>query len=161
MAAVVAVQTPEASTGAARRRRTGLQLTRFVAEVSAQVFEAAIDPDRLAAEESEHTPIFHALARRAGDPVEHFRRDPLGAPLPATTPAPPMTRMLLHSVPTDRPEHRRAAGHSRPSHADPAAHRAEEPTGARRDPAAESDAESATGRGGRHRALRSVGSPSY
>jgi hypothetical protein len=129
------------------------------------VFDAAVDPDRLAAEESEHTPIFYALARLAGDPIEHFRRDPLGAPLPTTTPAPPMTRMLLHSVPTDRPEHRRAAGHSRPSRADPAAHRAEEPTGTRqaglRDPASESAAESETGRGGRHRALRSVDSSSY
>jgi len=135
-----------------------VQLTRFVAEVSAQVYEPAIDPDRLAAEESEFTPIFHALARHGGDPVEHFRRDPLGAPLPATAPAaPPMARMLLHSVPTDRPQHRRAAALSRPSHPDPAGHRAEEPGGARQ---AGHDAESGGG-GGRHRALRSVGSASY
>jgi hypothetical protein len=139
-----------------------MQLTRFVAEVNAQVYETAIDPDRIAAEESEFTPIFHALARYAGDPVEHFRQDPLGAPLPAAAPAaPPMTRMLLHSVPTDRPEHRRAAAHSRPGHADPGGHRPEEPggvAGARKAPHA---AESPAGRGGRHRALRSVGSASY
>lgn len=121
------------------------------------MFEAAIDPDRLAAEESEFTPIFHALARRAGDPVEHFRRDPLSAPLPAATPAPPVTRMLLHSVPTDRPQHRRAAAHSRPGHAD-ATDSADSTDSANWTDSAD---DTAGGRGGRHRALRSIESSSY
>jgi hypothetical protein len=129
-------------------------LNEIVVEVGAQVYEPAIDTDRLGNDECESTPIFHALARRAGDPVEHFRRDPLRAPLPSTGPSgPAMTRMLLHAVqPTERG---RSAGHARSSRTDAAGHRAEEAVPAT---AAGTELREATGgRGGRHRALRSVG----
>ena len=135
----------------------GAQLNEIVVEVSAQVYEPSIDMDRLGNDECESTPIFHALARRAGDPVEHFRRDPLRAPLPSTGPAAPaMTRMLLHAVPPT--ERGRAAGHARSSRTDATAHRSEEavPTAAAH-PEPRGIAEVASGRGGRHRALRSIG----
>jgi hypothetical protein len=84
-------------------------------KVSAQVYEPETNPEiaplpdheRLAVDDSESTPIFHALVHGSTDPLEHFRRDPLRAPLPAPAmqPGPPvMTRMLLHSVPTGRGE---------------------------------------------------------
>jgi hypothetical protein len=129
----------------------GVQLNEIVVEVSAQVYEPAIDidTDRLGGDERESTPIFHALARHAGDPVEHFRRDPLRAPLPSTGPAAPaMTRMLLHAVPAERG---RPAGHA-------SSHRAEDATPAPAGrPEPKGVGEATTGRGGRHRALRSVG----
>lgn len=82
-----------------------LHLTRLRRKVSAQVYEPVIDPNSLNPEDSELTPIFHALATHAADPVEHFHRDPLDAPLPASVPAQPaMARMLLRSVPTMRPD---------------------------------------------------------
>lgn len=69
------------------------------------MYEPVIDPSSLNPEDSELTPIFHALATDSADPVEHFRRDPLDAPLPASVPAQPaMARMLLRSVPTMRPD---------------------------------------------------------
>jgi hypothetical protein len=75
---------------------------------------APLDIDRLSDDESENTPIFHALVRRSTDPVEHFRRDPLRAPLPTVHSAPPaMTRMLLHSVPTGH-AHSTPGRHARP-----------------------------------------------
>jgi hypothetical protein len=49
--------------------------------------------------DTELTPIFRALAERAADPVERFRRDPLAAPLPSfLSPAAPAPKMVLHAV---------------------------------------------------------------
>jgi hypothetical protein len=61
---------------------------------------AQLDSNRFNDDASENTPIFHALVRRSTDPVEHFHRDPLRAPLPVAHSTPPLPRMLLHSVPT-------------------------------------------------------------
>ncbi|HEY2096108.1 MAG TPA: hypothetical protein VGH72_06585, partial [Pseudonocardia sp.] len=70
--------------------------------------------------------------------------------------APAMTRMLLHAVPPT--ERGRAAGHARSSRTDATAHRSKEadPTAAAH-PESGGIAEVASGRGGRHRALRSIG----
>ncbi|HEV7788901.1 MAG TPA: hypothetical protein VGP05_07810 [Pseudonocardia sp.] len=67
-----------------------------------------------------------------------------------------MTRMLLHAVPPT--ERGRVAGHARSSRTDATAHRAEEaaPTEAAH-PEPRGDTEATGGRGGRHRALRSIG----
>jgi hypothetical protein len=108
--------------------------TRSWRKVSTQVYEpetipeiAPLDIDRFSDDESENTPIFHALVRRSPDPVEHFHRDPLRAPLPTVHSTPPaMTRMLLHSVPTGH-------AHSTPGrHAHPVSGGAGEQPGAGR-----------------------------
>jgi hypothetical protein len=69
--------------------------------------------------EVELTPIFHALSRRAADPLELFRRDPLAAPLPVShEPAPAGNRMMLRAVPAVRrpgPAHRAPAPAALPS----------------------------------------------
>jgi len=119
-----------------------------------QVYEQAVEAERLPTEESELTPIFHALARRVSDPVEHFRRDPLGAPLPVTAPsAPAKTRMLLQAVPTGRLDTTGAGladhGLSMPESPEPATRAA-----VHRGP--HQPRPSRDGQGGRHRALRSV-----
>jgi hypothetical protein len=121
------------------------------------VYEPVIDRNiadnsRDAGRESELTPIFHALSRRATDPVECFRRDPLRAPLPAgaALPAQPpaMSRMLLSAVPANQGA-RQAARHRVAAHRDRAV-----PTDP---PAGTQCAQEAHGhRGGRHRALRAV-----
>lgn len=69
------------------------------------MYEPAINPDTLDSQDSELTPIFHALVTRAADPAEHFQRDPLGAPIPVTPASPlAMARMLLSAVPVARLE---------------------------------------------------------
>jgi hypothetical protein len=58
------------------------------------VFQMAADVHQ-PSDETELTPIFHALARRAADPVTQFHRDPLAAPLPSTE----QDRAALRAVP--------------------------------------------------------------
>jgi len=114
--------------------------------------------DRLASEESENTPIFHSLARRSNDPAEHFRRDPLRAPLPSSAPAlPARNRMLLHAVPNGHADPAGAAG--KWGRADSAADPTQElapPVEPREPRTTRESRQSQDGRGGRHRALRSV-----
>lgn len=118
------------------------------------MYEPVIDPNILNPEDSELTPIFHALATHAADPVEHFRRDPLDAPLPASAPAQPaMARMLLRSVPT-RSE---SATHV-PSNAPSAQPDIPWPASRRSEPhELRGITELRGARGGRHRAPNSVG----
>jgi hypothetical protein len=110
------------------------------------VYESVIDRDsRDAGHEPELTPIFHALSRRATDPVERFRRDPLRAPLPAAaqpSQLPAMTRMLLSAVPARQVS--RQGAHRAP-------HEATQRAGG-----AHCAQEAHAHRGGRHRALRAV-----
>jgi len=62
------------------------------------VFESAGGSESQESGEPQLTPIFDALAQREADPVEHFRRDPLCAPLPPPAvedaPAPAVLKML-------------------------------------------------------------------
>jgi hypothetical protein len=131
-----------------------VQQKRSRRKVSPQVYEPAVEAERLPTEESELTPIFHALARRASDPVEHFRRDPLGAPLPAAAPSTPgKTRMLLQAVPTGLLD---TTGVGRPDHGLPTPESPEPATQAALHRGPHQPRASRDGRGGRHRALRSV-----
>ena len=137
----------------------------MVAEVHAPVFDTATDPSSPVLGEAcdeapdEATPIFYALARHADDPVEHFRRDPLRAPLPSllgTTPA--MARMLLQSVPSALAGAARTELVERAERPEGGSHRTDNPgarlpVGGRRH-RVEPHRVDATG--GRHRALRSV-----
>jgi hypothetical protein len=66
------------------------------------VFESAGNGEGQEPGEAQLTPIFDALAQLETDPVEHFRRDPLCAPLPPPAaedaPAPAVPKMLLYPV---------------------------------------------------------------
>ncbi len=59
------------------------------------MFQMAAEMHQPSVDEAELTPIFHALAGRAADPVTHFHRDPLAAPLPSTEQA----RAAVRAVP--------------------------------------------------------------
>jgi hypothetical protein len=154
------------------RARAGRK-SRSWRKVSAQVYEPETNPEiaplsdheRLALDDSESTPIFHALVQRSADPVEHFRRDPLRAPLPAPamqSGPPATTRMLLQSVPS---------GPAEPSggrHRCPATTRMDRPAGEpvgldtlAAPPPLRSHSQAPSRAGGRHRAVPAVpfGSP--
>ncbi|GAA5144682.1 hypothetical protein GCM10023321_01460 [Pseudonocardia eucalypti] len=128
------------------------------------MYEPAINPDTLDSQDSELTPIFHALVTRAADPAEHFQRDPLSAPMPVTPASPlAMARMLLSAVPVARlessPVERAYPGsvggsvRMRPSLASVASGGgSSDESGGRHE-----IREPRSPRSGRHRALRSVG----
>lgn len=127
------------------------------------MYEPAINPDTLDAQDSELTPIFHALVTRAADPAEHFQRDPLSAPIPVTPASPlAMARMLLSAVPVARlessPVERAHSGtvggaRMRPSLASVGHSRgSSDESGGRHE-----IREPRSSQSGRHRALRSVG----